>query len=316
MAKQTNTTNNKPTLVILNMGGARRKDELREFLFNMFSDKYIVTNPLIRLFLKYIIIATRLEKVWERYKAIGKSPIYDHTEALISKLQKLLNMDIVYIMRYTKPRAKDVAEQLIKNDVKDVILLPLYPHYSTTTVLSSIEEFQECAKDSFESIKVIKPFYDNEIYNKAVVQTIIKNKLNFNEYNLIYCAHSLPKHIAKKEAYEKHIKKQIQILDEMFLEYDIGFKSITLAYQSKVGAIPWLEPSLEDEIKRFQKSKIILVPLSFALDNSESVLELGIEYKQIARELQIVDCRVCTCVNNSDLFCEFIKEEIQKIIAQ
>jgi len=183
-------------------------------------------------------------------------------------------------------------------------------------ILSSVEEFQYYAKDSFESIKVIKPFYDNEIYNKAVVQTIIKQKLNFNEYNLIYCAHSLPKHIAKKEDYQKHINKQIQILEEMFLEYDIEFKSITLAYQSKVGAIPWLEPSLEDEIKRFKKSRVILVPLSFVLDNSESVLELGIEYKQIARELQIVDCRVCECVNNSDLFCEFIREEIQKVIAQ
>ena len=316
MAKQTNKTNNTPTLVILNMGGARSKDELREFLFNMFSDKYIVTNSFVRLFLKYIIIATRLDRVWKSYKAITKSPIYDHTNELIAKLTKLLNMDIVYIMRYTNPRAKDVVEQLIKNGTKNVILLPLYPHYSTTTILSSVEEFQYYAKDSFESIKVIKPFYDNEIYNKAVVQTIIKQKLNFNEYNLIYCAHSLPKHIAKKEDYQKHINKQIQILEEMFLEYDIEFKSITLAYQSKVGAIPWLEPSLEDEIKRFKKSRIILVPLSFVLDNSESVLELGIEYKQIARELQIVDCRVCECVNNSDLFCEFIREEIQKVIAQ
>jgi len=103
-------------------------------------------------------------------------------------------------------------------------------------------------------------------------------------------------------------------LDKLFLEYGVEFKSITLAYQSKVGPMPWLEPSLKDELKICKNEKVILVPLSFVLDNSESVLELGIEYKRIAREMKITDCRLAPCVNDSDLFCEFVQKEVAKLL--
>jgi ferrochelatase len=309
-----NRQTQKPTLVLLNMGGARNKNELKEFLFNMFSDKYIVTNFFIRLFLKYIIIALRLNKVWDSYENIGGTPIYKHTDNLITKLKKLMpDMNIVYVMRYTSPYAKNCVDKFIKDGVSDVILFPLYPHYSSTTCKSSVEDFEQYCKDKINIVKIIEPFYENELYNKAVVQTITKTKLHFEHYHILFCAHSLPKHIAAKEDYEKHINKQILSIQNLFIQYGISFKSSALAYQSRVGPMPWLEPYLNNELPFYKRARILIVPLSFVLDNSESVLELGVDYRKIAKELKIAEYQLISCVNDSDLFCEFVQKEISEI---
>ena len=91
----------------------------------------------------------------------------------------------------------------------------------------------------------------------------------------------------------------------------INFKSINLAYQSKVGPLKWLEPSLEDMLKNFKEQKVIIYPIAFIVDNSETDFELDIEYREVAHDLGVKEYKVCRCVNDSDDFIEAIKDIIK-----
>jgi len=130
------------------------------------------------------------------------------------------------------------------------------------------------------------------------------------DVNLIFSAHGLPQKIVKKgDTYEKEINEHIKILSQMLPK----FKSINLAYQSKVGPMKWLEPSLDNKLKEFKNQKVLIYPLSFIIDNSETDLELGIEYAHQAKELEI-EYRVCKVLNDNDKFVEFLVEKIKKHI--
>jgi ferrochelatase len=306
----------KKALILLNMGGARNKDELKMFLTNMFNDKNIlnISNGTIRSIIAYIIVTMRYNKAWENYKKIdGKSPIYDLTDELIKALQEQFpSILILSTMSYTPPFAQDTIKQLKEQNIKDITLLPLYPQYSTTTTKSSIEEFKKYAKDDF-NIKTIEPFYKNELYNQAICNEIVRVQGKYSDYHLIFSAHSLPQKIIKKgDPYQKQIEEHVEILKEKLSDYAIVFKSINLAYQSKVGIMKWIEPSLGDTLKYFKDEKILIYPISFILDNSETTFELDIEYRQLAQKIGIKKYKVCKCVNSNDKFIKAIKMMLEE----
>lgn len=303
---------NKKALILLNMGGARSKDELKMFLTNMFNDKNILTikNPYIRKALAWLIVSRRLDKAWENYKLIGNtSPIYEFTDKLLEKCSKNIEDFKTYkVMRYTPPFSKQIVEELKKEGIKSLVLLPLYPQYSTTTTKSSLEDFMFYAKDSFE-IKTIYDFYRNEKFNDAIIKELFININDEEEYNLIFSAHGLPQDLVDKgDPYEKQMKEHILLLSNKLKELGKNFKSINLAYQSKVGPLKWLEPSLEDMLKNFKDEKVLIYPLSFIIDNSETFFELDIEYRHFAKDFGISDYRVCKCMNDNDDFIEVIKD--------
>ena len=131
-------------LVLLNMGAARSKKELKEFLLNMFNDKNILNfkSDFFRSKLANYITNSRLDEVWKNYESIGgQSPLHKITDKLVKKLQeKLPQIFVVPVMRYTQPNTNNCIKQLEEKNINDVILLPLYPQYSTTTTKSSLEE--------------------------------------------------------------------------------------------------------------------------------------------------------------------------------
>jgi len=286
---------------LMNMGGARDEDELKLFLFNMFRDKRIISSP-IRYLLAPIIAKLRYKKVWQNYELIGGSPIYKITDSLIYKVSKHFDdIQLFSVMRYTTPRASEIIKE---NKIKEALLFPLYPHFSTTTTLSSF--------DDVKGIKTIKieRFYKEKKFNEAIIEKIIDSLGDWNssEVNLIFSAHGLPQKIIDKgDSYEKEINEHIDILSEMLPT----FKSINLAYQSKVGPMKWLEPSLDEKLKEFKNQKVLVYPISFTIDNSETDLELGIEYAEQAKELNI-DYRVSPVLNDSDKFVTFIVDKIKK----
>jgi len=299
-------------LVLLNMGGARNKDELRMFLTNMFNDKNILTikSDFFRSLLASFIVKMRTNKAWENYKLIGnRSPINPLTEKLVKKLNDELNDTcVLQVMRYTPPFAKEAIKELKRKKIKEVILLPLYPQYSTTTTKSSVEDFMEFAKDEFE-VKVIEPFYKNEKFNNAIIETIKNSVEKYGEYNLIFSAHGLPQKVVDNgDPYEKHVNEHVKILSEILKKRDINFKSISLAYQSKVGPMKWLDPSLDDTLPKFRNQKVLIYPIAFIIDNSETDFELSIEYKELADEIGVADYRVCKCVNDSAKFIEAVRD--------
>ena len=306
---------NKKALVLLNMGGARNKAELKMFLTNMFNDKNIITvkSSLLRKVIATFIVSSRLDSAWQNYEKIGnESPINKLTEKLIQKAnEKIEDFTTYQIMRYTPPFAKDVINQMKKDGIKEVVLLPLYPQYSTTTTKSSFEDFMYFAKDNFK-VQIIETFYRNEVFNECILDEIISKTSNPSEYNLIFSAHGLPQKIVDAgDPYEFQMNEHVKILSNKLLEKGINFKSVNLAYQSKVGPMKWLDPSLEEMLKNFKDQNVIIYPIAFIVDNSETDFELDIEYREIAHELGIKDYKVCKCVNDSDGFIEAIKDIIK-----
>ena len=306
---------NKKALVLLNMGGARDKSELKMFLTNMFNDENILTikNAFIRKMVASFITNSRLESAWKNYEKIGNhSPINPLTEQLVNKCNdKIENYKTYQVMRYTPPFAKEIISQMKKDGIKEVLLLPLYPQYSTTTTKSSLEDFIKFAKNSF-SISSIETFYKNDKFNECIVNEILNNVEDETSYNLVFSAHGLPQKIVDAgDPYEKQMNEHVKILSEELQKRGKNFKSINLAYQSKVGPLKWLEPSLEDMLKNFKDENVIIYPLSFIVDNSETVFELDIEYKEIAHEIGIKEYKVCSCVNDSEEFIEAIKDIIK-----
>ena len=268
-------------LVLLNMGAARSKDELEVFLRNMFNDENILTikNNTIRSMIASFIVYMRLNKAWENYEEIGgRSPLHELTDKLIKKLQEALpEYFVTTAMRYTSPFAQTAIARIKDKNIKDVVLLPLYPQYSTTTTKSSLDDFIEKADDTF-NITIIEPFFKNEIYNKTICNEIVKTNAKYDDYHLIFSAHGLPQKIINNgDPYQSQIEEHIEILKEKLTHYATNFKSINLAYQSKVGPMKWITPSLDTMLENFKGKKVIIYPISFIVDNSETVFDLNID---------------------------------------
>jgi ferrochelatase len=259
-----------------------------------------------------LIVTLRLDKAWKNYELIGgASPLHDLTNKLVDKLQENLpEYFVTPAMRYTSPFSQTAIARIKEQNIKDIILLPLYPQYSTTTTKSSIDDFIEKTNDEF-NITTIEPFFRNEFYNQTVCNEIVNINAKHDDYHLIFSAHGLPQKIVDKgDPYQSQIQEHFELLKEKISQYATNFKSINLAYQSKVGPMKWLTPSLDTMLENFKDKKVIIYPISFIIDNSETAFELNIEYRELAHKLGIKDYRVCKCVNNNDLFVKAIKEII------
>lgn len=287
------------------MGGPNNLSEVRLFLHNMFNDKRIITtkSTLLRKFIAFMIVTTRTKKAEARYEQLGgKSPLLDITKSLANKLAAKSGEKVEIAMRYTPPFAKDLKIS------GDALLLPLYPQYSTTTTLSSVEDFEKY----HGKYRVVEPFFANEKYNALLVKLAVEAVENASEYDVILSAHGLPQKIVDAgDVYQKHCEEHAKILDGMLK--NAGFKSTTLAYQSKVGPMKWLEPSLDSALESYKNKKVLIVPISFCIDNLETLEELCIEYREKAQELGVAEYRVSKCPNDRDEFVEVLKDIIQNI---
>ncbi|MGE4397764.1 MAG: ferrochelatase [Sulfurimonas sp.] len=313
----------KEAIVLLNMGGPNNLEEVELFLTNMFNDKNIITvkSSLLRAFIAKMITFTRTEKSQEIYRQIGsKSPIVGHTQKLVQKLQTRFGDDVIvdFAMRYTPPFASEVIERLNKEDIEKIYLIPLYPQYSTTTTKSSLEDFEEQyhLKGGDAILVEIKHFFENQNYNRAILQRITE-RISADEcpnFDIIFSAHGLPvKVIERGDVYERHVNKHVAILTDMLKEAGMNFNAVHLAYQSKVGPMEWLKPSLEDKLQEVKSNGVLIFPIAFTIDNSETDFELEIEYREVAEELGFKDYRVCECPNESDFFVDALVELYEKM---
>lgn len=295
----------------MNMGGPNNLNEVKVFLKNMFNDKYIIGAPQpIRAMIGSLIVFKRLEIAKQNYKELGgMSPIVGHTKRLVRRLNKQLDADVFYEMRYTLPFASDIMPKLKNYD--EIYAIPMYPHYSSTTTKSSIEDFIKVAKkyNIDKKIKTIDSYYDNPLYNKVIVERI-KEALNgedSNDFELVFSAHGLTQRtINKGDLYQKHILANVECAKKELEEQNISFKKIHVAYQSRLGPMEWLRPYMEDKLKEI-KSKVIIYPISFTVDNSETQGELVLEYGEVAHELGIKDYRVAKAPNHHPYFMDAIK---------
>ena len=311
----------KKAIVFLNMGAPRDLDEVKVFLKNMFADPNIITTKkkIVRKIIGTSIVASRGKEAKENYKKLGGfSPLVTQTQRLIDAVQKEYPEQIVInIMRYTEPFAQRELRWLKAKGVEEIVLFPLYPHYSTTTVKSSLEDFYDtCEEIAYTpSVKEIKPFYTNPHYNRAVLDTIkaqvCLERDDLSQMDIIFSAHSLPKKIiCDGDCYKEQVERHVKMLTRLLKQEGLRFKDYHLAYQSKLGPVAWLEPALGDKLEELESKKVLIVPLSFVLDNSETEFELDIEYRMEAKEMLFDDYRVAKCPNDSPLLIKTIKELI------
>ncbi|MBZ7945256.1 ferrochelatase [Campylobacter sp. RM10532] len=297
-------------VLFLNMGGATNLKDCKTFLKNMFNDPYIlgIKNRFLRQFVAWMITLSRTKAMQQNYiKMGGKSPLNEITYKLchqLNSLQKEFKFDFINL--YVPPYANEVLKKYSLNSKDEIILYPLYPHHSCTTVTSSLDVLQrEIEKLNITSkIKIMDIFYKNTIYNQMIISHILDKKNHFNAKTLIFSAHSLPVSLIKKgDLYEKHINEHVQILKEKLKNH---FEEIILSYQSKLGPIKWLEPSTSDILSKL-KNKALIYPISFCIDCSETIFELGIEYKDLASQ----DYALISCPNHSDEFIDFILKSLK-----
>jgi ferrochelatase len=310
----------KKALLLLNMGGPSHIEEIEIFLKNMFADKNILTmNRYMRSIISSIIISKRLEDVKENYRLLGgKSPLIELTDKLIDRLSTKLDIPIYATMRYVAPFATETLITSQRAGVEELILFPLYPQYSTTTTLSSIEDIKERLEAISYSPKltIIESYYDDYGYIEASCEKIIEATEHIDRvsYDLILSAHGLPISIIKSgDPYEKQIMANVSAIKTYLYAKGVEFGAIKLAYQSKVGSSAWLEPNLVDVLRDPTNLKVVIYPIAFTIDNSETHFELDIEHREIAQKIGYEDYIVVGCMNDSDKFVEFIAQRVSTL---
>jgi len=216
-----------------------------------------------------------------------------------------------YAMNYTPPFAEDVLKKYA--DFDEIILMPLYPHFSKTTVQSSLCSAEAALKRlGIKNYKIVDIFYDSAAYNEILLNLIAECVAKFSadeisQISLIFSAHSLPvKMIVAGDPYEAQVEAHVEILKDLLAARGIKFKEIILAYQSRLGPVKWLEPNVADVLRDLQGKKALIFPIAFCVDNSETDFELDIFYRDQARELGYEYYEVCKCPNSREDFAKFI----------
>ncbi len=283
----------KKAVVLFNLGGPDKLENVEPFLFNLFYDPAILNLP---TFLRYPLaklISNRRAPIAKKiYEELGgSSPILKLTNEQSGALEKKLNENDIknsykcfVVMRCWNPRAEKVINDVKHYGPKEIILLPLYPQYSAATSGSSIKEWKDVCKINNYVIKTstICCYPTDSFFIKSHVNEINKKIQNLDNFKLIFSAHGLPeKNIRKGDPYqwqvERSVKKIIESLNIQNLDW-------ILSYQSRVGPLKWIGPSTEDVIVENSKlgKKIVLVPIAFVSEHSETLVELDIEYKELA----------------------------------
>ena len=295
----------KTAIILFNLGGPSDLKAVKPFLFNLFNDPAIINYPQpFRYFLAKLISSRREAFAQKIYKNIGgKSPIFPETEKQVEALEKTLlkkNKDCfkVFInMRYSHPFADEVIEDVQKYVPNQIIMLPLYPQYSSTTTESSVNNFIKYYKKAGLKIpyKIIREYPDHPLFIEAHGDKIIKvlKKIDLNKYRILFSAHGLPKKIVDKgDIYPAHIKRTCKaIIKFLHIKKPKILFDHVICYQSKVGRLEWIGPSTEDEILRAGRDgkNVIIVPVAFVSEHSETLVELDIEYKELAEKAGIKD---------------------------
>jgi len=283
----------KKAVILFNLGGPDKIENVEPFLFNLFNDPAILNLPtLLRYPLAKLISNRRAPVAKKIYEELGgSSPILELTKNQSEALEIKLNQtqtDNEYkcfiIMRCWNPRANDVIKDIQLFNPEEVILMPLYPQYSAATSGSSIKEWKDvCIKNNYKvKTSTICCYPTDQNFINAHTKEIIKKIKDLKNFKLIFSAHGLPeKNIKKGDPYQWQVEQSVKKIVE-----NLNIESLDwiLSYQSRVGPLKWIGPSTEDIIVENSKigKHIVLVPIAFVSEHSETLVELDIEYKEIA----------------------------------
>lgn len=289
----------KLAVVLFNLGGPDQVTSIEPFLFNLFNDKAIlgIPQPMRWVLAKYISLK-RAPVAAEIYAHIGgKSPLLELTQeqagALSENLQDKLGAQVevksFVCMRYWHPMSDEVAAEVAAYNPDHVVLLPLYPQFSTTTVGSSLKDWQRAAKKAGLKAETssVCCYPENDGFVDAVCELLwpqIEETCFIGKPRVLFSAHGLPKKIVDNgDPYQSHVEKTaLKVIEKL----NLPALDWWISYQSRVGPQEWIGPNTEDEIVRAGKDKVplIIVPIAFVSEHSETLVELDIEYRELAEK--------------------------------
>jgi protoporphyrin/coproporphyrin ferrochelatase len=305
-------------VLLLNLGGPDKLDDVGPFLYNLFSDPEIIRLPFpwLQKPLAWFIATRRTQKSQENYKQIGGgSPLRQITEAqgeaLKEQLQVLGEDAKIYVgMRYWHPYTEEAIASLTQDELEKLVILPLYPQFSISTSGSSFRLLEQMWKvdPKLQHIEytVIPSWYKQPGYLKAMAELIaqeLDQLANPDEAHIFFSAHGVPKSYVEEagDPYQQEIEECTQLIMRTLNRTN----SHTLAYQSRVGPVEWLRPYTEDAIEELGHQgvkNLVVVPISFVSEHIETLQEIDIEYRELAEESGIENFRRVPALNTHPTF--------------
>lgn len=286
-------------VVLFNLGGPDSPEAVRPFLFNLFNDPAIIRIPNPMRFLLASFISGRRAKAAKAiYAEIGgKSPLLENTQAQAAALEAALTGDgmeakVFIAMRYWHPMSAETAARVKEYAPDLVVLLPLYPQFSTTTTASSARVWDEAAK----TVGLTAPtrlvccyptqagFIDA---SAAVIRPLYEKARNHGKPRVLFSAHGLPKKVVKAgDPYQWQCERTAESIAAALCIEDLDWVN---CYQSRVGPMEWIGPSTDEEIRRAGRDgvPILVVPMAFVSEHSETLVEIEIEYRHLARQVGV-----------------------------
>jgi protoporphyrin/coproporphyrin ferrochelatase len=320
-------------IVLFQLGGPDSLDAVEPFLMNLFLDPDII--PLGALgFLRWplakLISNRRAIPVAGRYAMIGRrSPIATLTERqrvrLTAAVSPYIDPVAVVAMRYWRPSTADaVAALRLAGRLDDLVLLPLYPHYSYATTLSSTKEWRRVYGPAKADVpeRAVESFYDHPLYIRALVQrigSVLRQFPDSSRIHLVFSAHGLPMSLVEKgDPYPRQIEETVRLACELGAkEYPGWPRAHLLCYQSRVGPSKWLQPPLTTTIERLGHEgvkEMLVVPISFVTEHIETLHEINIEARIEAKKFGVELFRMMPAVGDSPLFIAALKDLVLRAV--
>ncbi|MBR8836579.1 MAG: ferrochelatase [Stigonema ocellatum SAG 48.90 = DSM 106950] len=305
-------------VLLLNLGGPDKLDDVGPFLYNLFSDPEIIRLPFpwLQKPLAWLIASRRVKKSQENYKQIGGgSPLRRITEAqgeaLKEQLGSLGQEANIYVgMRYWHPYTEEAIAKITQDKIERLVILPLYPQFSISTSGSSFRLLEKLWKQDskLQSIDytVIPSWHKQQGYVQAMTDLIAQELgqlPNSDEAHIFFSAHGVPKSYVEEagDPYEQEIEECTRLIMQNLNRQNY----YTLAYQSRVGPVEWLQPYTEDAIKELGSKGVkdlVVVPISFVSEHIETLQEIDIEYRELAEESGIHNFRRVPAPNTHPVF--------------
>jgi len=316
----------KVAVVVFQLGGPDSQAAVEPFLYNLFCDPDIINFPgafLARKPLAKLISTTRSKKVRQRYAEIGGgSPIRRLTEqqarALEAALRPHISARVIVAMRYWHPDTEKAIAELEKAPFDELVLLPLYPHFSLATTGSSLKEWNRLHKPKVP-VHLIEHFFDHPDYVAGVVErinSVLGQLPRPDDVHLVFSAHGLPMPLVQKgDPYPKHIEGTVQLVREL----GAWPNPHVLCYQSKVGPQKWLQPSLTGTIEKLASEGVrrtLVVPISFLTEHIETLHEINIEAREQAESLGVSDFHMMPALNDSPLLIRALADLVLRAVGK
>ena len=311
-------------VLLLNLGGPERIQDVGPFLYNLFADPEIIRlpNPVLQKPLAWLISTLRSSKSQEAYRSIGGgSPLRRITEQQARELQSELRQRGIeatsYVaMRYWHPFTESAVADIKADGIDEVVVLPLYPHFSISTSGSSFRELQRLRllDPDFQKLplRCIRSWFDHPGYVRSMAELIaeeIRASDVPEEAHVFFSAHGVPKSYVEEagDPYQQQIEACTALIMEELKSILGTSNPHTLAYQSRVGPVEWLKPYTEEALEALGEAKtrdLVVVPISFVSEHIETLEEIDIEYRELATESGVVNFRR---VRALDTYPPFIK---------